>query len=183
MNKFFIATLSGMLLLSACATHKPTPLIVEAAKQDVGIVEMLVGQGADVNDTDANGRTPLMQAIRANKADVVVYLLNKGANINAKDNAGRSPLSYVGSLGDGTGKELIPLLLDAGADPHSKGYTEDTLIKFWQWEVNYWTQYVANYAAQDDARNAVDRLYYVKRYNELIEAYKNECKKRGIVVQ
>ena len=53
---------------------------------------MLVAAGADLNQTDPNGITPLLMAITNNHMDVARFLIDQGAEINVVDWYGRTPL-------------------------------------------------------------------------------------------
>jgi ankyrin repeat protein len=69
----------------------------------------------DINQTDSDGRTPLMHAILAERPApaVVCVLLNGGADPNRADEAQRwTALHYAAR---DTNAELVRLLLDAGA--------------------------------------------------------------------
>jgi len=48
------------------------------------IGELLLGGGADVNDTDNEGRTLLLQAIAAHNVDSALFLLQNQADANAR---------------------------------------------------------------------------------------------------
>lgn len=70
-------------------------------------VRLLLEHGADVNERDKDGRTPLHYV---RKPEVCRDLLAAGADVHARDNRGRTPLFYV------QGAEVAELLLAAGAD-------------------------------------------------------------------
>jgi ankyrin repeat protein len=55
-------------------------------------VQTLVAAKAAVNQVDANGITPLIDAITNNHVDVARFLIDHGADINASDWYGRTPL-------------------------------------------------------------------------------------------
>jgi ankyrin repeat protein len=58
---------------------------------DIKIVKYLVSHGANINDVDINGETPLIFACRKGDYEAVKYLISKGANINKKNKRGISP--------------------------------------------------------------------------------------------
>jgi len=91
-----------------------TALHVAAAKGDAKEVERLLGEGAGVNATNKDGRTPLHVA--ANEA-VAVLLLQKGAEVNARSNNGETPLHVASGAGR---KEVGAELLDKGADVNAR---------------------------------------------------------------
>jgi ankyrin repeat protein len=93
---------------------------------------ILVTAGADVNQTDANGITPLIMAITNNHVDVARFLMERGADINASDWYGRTPLwaavetrnmdvdnaTFENSVDREPLFTLIEALLDRGANPN-----------------------------------------------------------------
>jgi len=79
--------------------------------------EELIESGADVNERDANGCTPLHYAT---DVDTVSFLLNKGANINSRDNKGDTVLHYLGTFGRDIDAGVINFLVEHGADVNAK---------------------------------------------------------------
>lgn len=83
------------------------------------VVKALIAGGANINDVDASGQTPLMAAARANSIEVIKLLLEvgAGASINAKDQNGQTALMYAGPVyyAD-SGSEVVKALLAAGAN-------------------------------------------------------------------
>ena len=53
---------------------------------------MLLGEGADIESKDKDGRTPLSWAAERRYESVVKLLPENGADINAKDESGQTPL-------------------------------------------------------------------------------------------
>ncbi|VDN55759.1 unnamed protein product [Dracunculus medinensis] len=51
--------------------------------------------GADINQTDYDGRTALHIAVTTRNEEMIEYLLRNGANINAIDRFGNTPLSFA----------------------------------------------------------------------------------------
>ena len=74
------------------------------------IVESLITYGADVSQTDEQGRTPLFAACSTPQA--VKLLVAGGANINARDKADQTPLMNCAYR-----KDFVAAMLAAGADP------------------------------------------------------------------
>jgi len=78
------------------------------------VVEILLHAGANVEDHNENGHTPLMEAASAGYVNVAKVLLENGAGINTHSNEFKeSALTlacYKGHL------EMVRFLLAAGAD-------------------------------------------------------------------
>jgi ankyrin repeat protein len=98
---------------------------------DLATVERLVKSGANVNEKDEYGWTPLMHAVQWGHRPVVEFLLAHGANANIKENnsgmiswkgkgigyilSGSTALIHATFLGR---TDIVRLLLDHGADIH-----------------------------------------------------------------
>lgn len=82
-----------------------------AKKGDLVKVKEWIAAGADVNDKDADGITPLMEA---KTSEIVKALIEAGADVNAKDKFGYTALHLSPLKKDCL--EQMKLLLKAGAD-------------------------------------------------------------------
>ncbi|HTQ98608.1 MAG TPA: ankyrin repeat domain-containing protein [Candidatus Acidoferrum sp.] len=58
-------------------------------------LELLVKAGADINQKNATGETPLHTSARQNWTEVVKFIVAHGGDLNAKDNRGLIPLDYA----------------------------------------------------------------------------------------
>ncbi|MDG7052918.1 MAG: ankyrin repeat domain-containing protein, partial [Wolbachia endosymbiont of Alcedoecus sp.] len=74
-------------------------LLIAAEGGDLNKAIDLISKGANVNDTDTQGHTPLHWASWSGHLDVVKYLISKGANINAKCKAGKTTLDIARDRG------------------------------------------------------------------------------------
>ncbi len=94
------------------------PFSVDEAERTRRIVEMLVACGCSVDARDAEGRTPLHDAMgdRIGGATTAAaeLLLENGADLDATDDLGVTPLMAAAELGE---LECVRLLLASGADP------------------------------------------------------------------
>lgn len=79
-------------------------------------VEQYIQAGADIEETDEYGFSPLIEATIANKIDVVALLLEYGADINKADTTGRSALHWAV---DNYNLPLCELLLVNKADANA----------------------------------------------------------------
>lgn len=85
-------------------TGTKTPLLFATRQGNLELTRMLVEAGADIEQADVNGVTPLINAIlnhsvvninRTGKSDhlkIALYLVEQGANVNAMDWYGQTPL-------------------------------------------------------------------------------------------
>jgi len=72
-----------------------------------------IALGADVNDTDSNGHTPLHCAILFSHTEIAVALIEKDADVNATNQYGSTPLHLAAANGH---TETALALIAAGAD-------------------------------------------------------------------
>ncbi len=127
-------------------TGMKTPLSYATRQGNLALTRMLVEAGADIELADANGITPLINAIlnhsvvnvnRSGKSDhlaIAEYLVEAGANVNAVDWFGQTPLwaavdmrNLEFSVTQTTNRvdreaafTLIESLLAAGAEPNPR---------------------------------------------------------------
>lgn len=77
------------------------------------MAENLINDGADVNVTNSNGETPLINAMRFGRLELAILLIAHGADFNATDNGGTSALALA--AGDGY-SNMTQLLVEKGAN-------------------------------------------------------------------
>ena len=89
-------------------------LLYEAVgSPDIGVIEHLLNNAAEVNFQNQFGRTPLHRAADENREAVVRLLLTNGAEVNARDCRGSTPLIASAEF---AGLPVLKLLVEAGAD-------------------------------------------------------------------
>ncbi len=85
------------------------------------LLKKLIDAGSPENDVTSLGITPLMEACRIGECtECVKILLKAGASVNWSDMFGLTPLMRAVRAGR---KDMVHLLLDAGADLYAKEYT------------------------------------------------------------
>ena len=81
----------------ACDDDGVTPLMLASAQGHIDVVTLLIHRNADVNKTDADGRTSLHHAVCHNRVRVADVLIRHGkARLDVVEMAtGATPLSYA----------------------------------------------------------------------------------------
>jgi ankyrin repeat protein len=106
--------LAVLLLLSGLVCRAQS-LNEAIAAGDSGQVAVLLSAGAPVNTRNDLGRTPLLEAVWADRADLVRMLIERGADVTARhSDGGSTPLDYAALRGN---NNIASLLLRAGARP------------------------------------------------------------------
>ena len=96
-----------------------TPLLWYASKDDdtsLKIVQLLLKNGADVDNGNSIGVTPLMQACHDGSEETAALLLKYNANVEAKDNDGRTAIFYAVTRHVSPSDDFVKMLYKAGAD-------------------------------------------------------------------
>jgi len=93
-------------------------LLRASAKGDLTAVKKFVADGANVNDADGLGRTPVIEAAWGGHAEVVKYLVEKGADSNAADNNGYTALMRAA---EGGHLQVLSCLIHKGAQVNVRG--------------------------------------------------------------
>lgn len=96
----------------------------------LALIKTLIEAGADINMTNADERTPLIELAYRGRLNeetfpAVQLLIEAGADINARDHLGRGIVQWLGMTRD-LDEELLVRLIDIGADPVSP-YIRDGL--------------------------------------------------------
>lgn len=106
---------------------------IEEGKNE--FAKKIIDLGADINQQDNNGSTPLFAAIRAHNTEMINCLLNNPQiNFNVTDKAGKNALRIALQFHP-RDKELLLYLLRKGVDPFSadnKGITPYSLMLRYQ---------------------------------------------------
>jgi tankyrase len=108
------------------------PLLVALKKGYTIVARILLNAGADVNEKDKLGLTPLMLACGKptfGYRDIAETLIKKGAHINVRDALGYTPLLLA--LSGGT-VDIAELLIDKGADVSARTRKGETPLSLAQ---------------------------------------------------
>ncbi len=93
---------------------------VAVSKGNIGLVRLLVAQGANVNQRNSGGGTPLAEAVFAplqTRLTIGLILLDHGANVDATDYFGDTPLIRARWFKD---DDMARLLIERGADANRR---------------------------------------------------------------
>ena len=122
-------TLGAIVLLLAGASLAGAAVdarLTEAVRhQDSGAVRALLAEGAPVNETAADGLTPLHWAAQWNHAEIADLLIAAGADANAADRYGVTPLTLA-CINASAG--MVERILQAGADPRGAQANGETAL-------------------------------------------------------
>ena len=101
--------------------HYGSPIAAAARYSSVGMIELLIDAGADVNHQSyaTEYHTPLFAAIgqpqHANRLEVVKVLLKRGADVSLKDGRGRQALYMTTSNGGNIDDDTLNALISSSA--------------------------------------------------------------------
>lgn len=127
MKRFNLAVLAlsmialGALLYAQANRDLPTLIQAGATKQALEQIRA----GADVNQAQGDGSSPLLWAINRSDYEVAAALLAKKANPNAGNEFGALPLTEAARLND---DRMVKLLMDAGAKVDSANPDDETVL-------------------------------------------------------
>ncbi|NLB20951.1 MAG: tetratricopeptide repeat protein [Clostridium sp.] len=74
-------------------------LISACEAEDLDKAKQLVESGADLEQKNENGQTPLFIAVKKNNLELASYLMEKGADLNARENTMLTPWLCAGANG------------------------------------------------------------------------------------
>lgn len=126
MKKTIYTALFAALLCGAIVTpqvtadepyNSPKRQVLRAARNGDTALKTLLSQGVDVNATDRDGETALMEAADSRNAEAVRVLIANGANVNAADEDGETALMIAADEGN---TEAVRLLIQAGANVNAR---------------------------------------------------------------
>jgi ankyrin repeat protein len=112
-----------------------TALIKAVRFGESGIVQMLIGAGADVNlQDDDRGMAPLHWAASDGLEEFARMLIGAGADVNMQDKIGQTSLHWAAEFTD---VEFVRMLVEAGARKDIRTIYDQTpydLARNWQME-------------------------------------------------
>jgi ankyrin repeat protein len=121
-----VAGAAAVILVHAVIAQqspKDLPTLVQAGATKQALEK--IRAGADVNQAQGDGTTPLLWAVNRSDYEVAEALLAKKANPNADNQFGAVPLLEATRLNDA---RMVKLLLDAGAKVDSANPDDETAL-------------------------------------------------------
>ncbi|CDK30802.1 ankyrin repeat domain-containing protein [Candidatus Babela massiliensis] len=107
--------------------YNNSPLILASRVGFKDIIQMLINNGAIINQQNNEKQTALIAAVRSNNIDILETLINNGANINLQDNLGFTALIYAAKAGN---IDMVKILLRNGANPNITNYNITTALMY-----------------------------------------------------
>ena len=105
---------SSQIVNSRDVSTGETALHIVTQRRDITWLNYLISKGANVNQADDRGRSPLQLAVNLGWREGAEFLVEHGARTDASNDAGETPLISAVHRRD---LQLIKVLLQAGADP------------------------------------------------------------------
>ncbi|CAF1355808.1 unnamed protein product [Adineta ricciae] len=102
-----------------------TPLMEASQEGHTELVQYLIQNNADVNQTTSAGETALAYACESGRTEVAEILLNSGAHIDQTENEGRTPLMKAVRAGHTC---TVRYLISKGADVNRSTNSNDSTV-------------------------------------------------------
>jgi ankyrin repeat protein len=132
--------MSARLLLAADSAlvnskdkDNKTPLFIAAEQGNLGVIEVLLDKGGDIDAQSARHGNALQAASARGDKEIATLLLDKGADVNAQGGHFGNALQAASARGD---KEMATLLLDKGADVDAQGGYFGNALQAASWNGN-----------------------------------------------
>ena len=113
----------SLLLLGAEVPSKDPALIWAARNNLTGLAKLMISKGADVDERDILGNTPLHGAVR--HPGMVKILLDAGADVNTRNFLDETPLHLAVRY-----KQSVEILLERGADKSITNFIGRTALDY-----------------------------------------------------
>jgi len=119
-----------------------SPLAIACVHKNTEVAVLLMERGANIEEKDAGGDTPLLKASRYGAIKIIEELLKRNANVKAVDNEGNTALhnafsgyatknllfpSFSDPYSEEDFEKIMDLLLDYGADIYAENNEHKTV--------------------------------------------------------
>lgn len=141
-SKLILIAVIGMSMLAGTAMSQSYSMVKDTkeidrmhamiVKSDYKMLKSYLKKGADVNEADEVGNTPLFFAAKIGDKRIVDLLVQHGANVNNTNEVGATPLMLAAKFGN---IYTVKKLLEHGADPtikNNSGYTAHVFAKAYE---------------------------------------------------
>jgi ankyrin repeat protein len=111
-----------------------TPLVLASLSGNLDIMRLLIEAGANVDQQDGYGQTPLMATVECKHLEATNLLIKHGADVNEKNPVKKTALMVAARHGD---RESAKFILSKGADPNigfGSGYTALSVAAWFGYE-------------------------------------------------
>ena len=116
MRKILPTILTSLILFSSISSQTLFDIVTSGTPEEL---EKTIKAGANVNEKDSLGRTPLMIASKSNQnPEVIKILIKAGANVNERNSEGRTPL--MSASASNQNPEITETLIKAGANVNDR---------------------------------------------------------------
>ena len=126
-----VATVKRLLAEEAVASATEEiskGLAIAAGRGDGGIVELLLGHGADPNAEASNGRGALNAALLAQKPEIARLLIEKGAGLDQRVNPGKVPSIVLAAYTEVGDASIARLMIDKGIGLDAANEYDETAL-------------------------------------------------------
>lgn len=122
----------GMLFLGCCLWVLRPAVADDSVydiinNEDTVAFSQLVTLGYDIDDSDADGYTPLMIAAALGKSQFVQFLIDNGADVNHRSYNGETAIHKASSAGN---NEIIDMLYEAEANLNMPDFDGNTPLMY-----------------------------------------------------
>lgn len=100
-------------------------------QNEKSMVDFLIQNHVDLNQTDQSKRTPMHYAALYKFIDIAKILINAGASLDIEDEPGNTPLAYAVSNRKEGYLEMTKLLIHHGANADLKTKDGQSLLEFY----------------------------------------------------
>jgi ankyrin repeat protein len=125
LRKFRISIIAFIFVATSFAAPAGAGLVDVIKSGDRATALAMLQKGADVNEPEANGTTPLHYAVYNEDADLVERLIKAGAKVSVVNDFGSTPMAEAAAVGNAA---IIKMLLKAGADVNSRNREGQTAL-------------------------------------------------------
>jgi hypothetical protein len=112
-----------------CVGELEISALIGAAMHDrIDTMRFLLEHGANINQCDYAGWTPLHASIESGAFEAACWLIRYGANVTIQDKEGNTPMNRVSRFDDRRAAQLVDLLVQRGGNVNAADYNGNTAL-------------------------------------------------------